>query len=337
VPQAAGITGETSADTTARIAVLDADAKQRSVLLSADVLRLPGALLPIDFPPSLIRLVNRLRQHGTFGDAASVHCGIAVPGFGRAIGSGPESIIQSGDVQRFRLRTPQAFDAGAAGIDSQRLDRQRVAKIVVPGMFQELCAARSAPSQLLGRVYYIPIEGSGQQEARRRAALLLALLNSRLYRVLYRGLFDAVAQAGGWLRLNGPYLAALPWPAVEPPDNLIAAVESAEQGTSWSCGDRLDDLVDRLFELTEAERVALKQLAGRHGSKMQRSGPEASRQVAHRRSRGLAHAPRCRRGRAHRRRSGFRHRRAPEGLGPQAGSRLPRYRNARRQRHRIAA
>lgn len=262
------------------IEVRDADAKRRSVLSPAAVRRLPGALLPLDFPPALIQLVNRLRLQGTLGDAVPLHCGIAVSGFGRAIGRGSERIIQSGDVRRFHLRPAKAFDPRAAGIDPKRLERQRVEKIVIPGMFQELCAARSKASELLGRVYYIPLGSPEGDDARHRAALLLALLNSRLYRVLYRGLFDAVAQAGGWLRLNGPYLSALPWPQATIPAKLITAAEDAERDDSASRAKRLDDLVDDLFGLRASERQACDLLASQHGWKVQRGGPEPSRQAS---------------------------------------------------------
>ena len=246
-----------------------------------DVQQLPGALFPLGLPPVLIRMVNRLRQRGTMADAVSIGCGIAVSGFGRAVGSGRHKILLSGDVAPFSIRRRRTFHPAAAGIPMARLARQRVEKIVVPGMFQELCAARSCSTDLLGRVYFIPLGDSGAADSRQQASLLLALLNSRLFRVLYRGLFEGVAQAGGWLRLNGPYLASLPWPRRAPSAELVEIVDALEAAGSADIPERLDILVAQLFALSDREIQAIDHLyveQKRHAKRG--SGRGSSRQAA---------------------------------------------------------
>jgi hypothetical protein len=132
--------------------------------------------------------------------------------------------------------------------------------VVIPGMFQRLHAAYDGRGDLLGRVYYVPIQAENARQAAERRALLLALLNSRLYAVLYRGLFGAVAQAGGYIRLNAPYLRCLPWPQRKPPEDLVAVVRRLERGADRVAQLRLDQCVEGLFALRPEERRLLRQL-----------------------------------------------------------------------------
>ncbi|MFQ5600753.1 MAG: hypothetical protein ACE5G2_09395, partial [Candidatus Krumholzibacteriia bacterium] len=104
---------------------------------------------------------------------------------------------------------------------------------------------------------YVPVDGADARERRRRRDLLLALLNSRLYAVLYRGLFAAVAQSGGYLRLNAPYLRCLPWPEREPSAALGAAVAALETRGGRGTRARLDGAVDSLFGLCTDDRRLL--------------------------------------------------------------------------------
>jgi hypothetical protein len=135
--------------------------------------------------------------------------------------------------------------------------RQQVPKIVIPGMFQRLHAAFDAQGDLLGRVYFVPV-GAGEESRRQ---LLLALLNSRLYDVLYRGLFGAVAQSGGYLRLNAPYLRRLPWPDREPSMQLLQSVRRLEREGMTAAGmARLNRGVEDLFALSRQERQLLRRL-----------------------------------------------------------------------------
>jgi len=259
------------------IQLFGAAGKRRGALRARDVLDLPDSLLPLRLPAELLSLVLRLRQQGTFESHNRLACGLASSGFGRGVGRGPERILLSGDVLPFRLRQRRAFDPKRAGVVPQRLQRQRVEKIVVPGMFRDLCAARAQATDLLGRVYWIPVQST--ENGRRQAALLLALLNSRLFRVLYRGLFHGVAQAGGWLRCNGPYLAAMPWPAAPVPQSLVDLVERCETQEDSRLQPRLDTQVEDLFGVQTLERQLLLRLDGPSGSG-RGDGRRSSRQSA---------------------------------------------------------
>jgi hypothetical protein len=105
----------------------------------------------------------------------------------------------------------------------------------------------------------VPIVATTPLLRRAAAAPLLALLNSRLYDVLYRGLFSGVAQSGGYLRLNAPYLNVLPWPDRPVPAELVALVAGLAAPPTPVERIRLDTLVDAWFGLAPAESAALAQ------------------------------------------------------------------------------
>lgn len=244
----------------ATTSVRDADGRLRAVWPQETIARLPRSIFPLRLPAEAAPLLTHVFSGTCFGDHVQVACGIAASGFARAIGQGSERIVCSGDVRAFRVPSSRPFDPRAAGLDPTRLDRMRVEKIVVPGMFRRLHAGYDARGRLLGRVYYVSMDGTGHSGGRRHRTLLLALLNSRLYSVLYRGLFDAVAQSGGWLRLNGPYLNCMPWPRREPPAALATLVRQLEREDSAAARDRLDVLVESLFGLSNADRALLRRL-----------------------------------------------------------------------------
>jgi hypothetical protein len=196
-----------------------------------------------------------------FGDRATVHCGIAASGFGRAIGHGTERILTAADVHRFRIATPRLFAPDQVGIDAQHLERFRSPKIVVPGMFRRLGAAYDASGSVLGRVYFMPLRGATSEAREEYRCAALGLLNSRLYAVLYAALFGAVSQSGGYLRLNAPYLRALPWPAAPPPGALLELVPQLERSADPRLEACLDDAVEDWFGLPAAARTVLERLA----------------------------------------------------------------------------
>ncbi len=241
-----------------RLRVHEPDGRVRASWSSDALAHLPGAIVPLDLPAASAGLLQRLFDGPRLGTHVRIACGIATSGFARGIGSGRDRIVCSGDIRAFQPPRSQPFDAAAAGLDAARLRRMRVPKVVVPGMFRRLHATFDARGRLLGRVYFIALPNVDAADERR--ALLLALLNSRLYAVLYRGLFAAVAQSGGWLRLNAPYLACLPWPHERAPRDLVALVRRQERSPSESVGARLDARVEALFGLSGADRRLLEQL-----------------------------------------------------------------------------
>jgi hypothetical protein len=163
----------------------------------------------------------------------------------------------------FQIRRRQPFDLGRAGVAARAVAAQRCAKVVIPGMFRRLCAAYDENGTLLGRVYFAPLLAPTPAQRRRAAAPLLALLNSRLYDVLYRGLFSGVAQSGGYLRMNAPYLNALPWPSAPFPPALMAFAAGIAGPLSLADRARLDGLVEAWFGLNSAESAALERAHSR--------------------------------------------------------------------------
>lgn len=221
---------------------------------------LPDAVLPLDMAPELLPLATRLLAGPRLGDAVRVRCGIARSGFGRAVGSGPERIVRSGDVRPFRVRGDAPFAPARAGIDAAALAGQRCPKVLVPGLFRRLAAAYDGHGRLVGRVYFVPAEGGTARERDERRVLLLALLNSRLFAVLYAALFGSTAQSGRWLRANGPYLECLPWPARPVRPALAQVVRALERRPGGPAFHRLDLLVESLFGLVPRERALLGRL-----------------------------------------------------------------------------
>jgi methylase of polypeptide subunit release factors len=248
-----------------RVAVREADGRVRARLPQRLWRELPDGIVPLAMPAELLPLGLELLAGKHLGDAVEVRCGIATSGFGRAVGAGPERIIRSGDIRPFGLAGAARFSPVRAGISRQTVRRQRVPKVVVPGMFRRLCAAYEGEGRLVGRVYYVPITGATAAERARHRAALLALLNSRLYALLYAGLFGAVSQSGGYTRLNGPYLRCLPWPRRPPGEELEAVVRAMEAATDAAARtgarQRLDETVESWFEIAPGQRTILARLA----------------------------------------------------------------------------
>lgn len=248
-----------------RVVVREADGQVRARLPQRLWRQLPEAIVPLAMPAALLPLGLRLLGGRKLGDVAEVRCGIATSGFGRAIGSGPERIVRSGDIAPFELRGAARFSPARAGLSPASLRRQRLPKVVVPGMFRRLCAAYEGEGRLVGRVYYVPITGATAAVRARQRAALLALLNSRLYALLYAGLFGAVSQSGGYTRLNGPYLRCLPWPERAGGAELEAVVRAMEASAAGperaAARAHLDAAVEDWFEIPAAEREVLAGLA----------------------------------------------------------------------------
>jgi SAM-dependent methyltransferase len=248
-----------------RVVVREADGRVRARLPQRLWRQLPESIVPVAMPAELLPLGLQLLAGAHLGDAVEVRCGIATSGFGRAVGAGPERIVRSGDIAPFRLNGAARFSPLRAGVSRSAVRRQRVPKVVVPGMFRRLCAAYEGEGRLVGRVYYVPLSGATAAERARERAALLTLLNSRLYALLYAGLFGAVSQSGGYMRLNGPYLRCLPWPARPAGaelEEVVRAMEAAADEAARGAARRLlDDAVESWFGVPPAERAILARLA----------------------------------------------------------------------------
>jgi hypothetical protein len=245
---------------------------------SEDLARMPDRIFPLGLDGDGLALAARLQREPRLGDHVSIACGIAASGFARGIGRGHERILQSGDVGPLRVRLPQLFDPARAGVAPRSLARLRIPKIVIPGMFQRLAAARDRDGVLLGRVYFVRPRDPVQR------TMLLAFLNARLAAVLYRGWFAGVAQSGGYLRCNAPYLAALPLPAprILPIElaSTLAMLERAPSATLWR---RLDAAIETSFGLDPTEIACVERLAKLLPPRPGEERPEEDRGSASRR------------------------------------------------------
>lgn len=240
-----------------RVCLLRADGSLRARWSQRALLELPQHVVPLELPEAAQPLLRSLLRGRRLGDVVSLGCGIATSGFHRAVGRGNDRILCSGDIAPFRIRKRQRFAADEVALTRRSRLRQQVPKVVIPGMFRRMHAAFDSEGDLLGRVYFVPVE----PEDRSRRFLLLAMLNSRLYDVLYRGLFGAVAQSGGYLRLNAPYLRRLPWPEGPIPPELARAVQSLEAGSRRKVAqEKLDRAVEDLFALSPRQRQILRRL-----------------------------------------------------------------------------
>jgi len=239
----------------APVRVLDAAGTTRSTMARRVWAATPDALVPLDMDPRLAAIAARMAEGDRLGDHVHFACGLASSGFARGVGSGSDRILRARDVAAFHVADGTPFDARRAGVARAAVTRQRVRKLVVPGMFRRLCAAYDAQARVVGRVYWTAPRDDGQR------TLLLALLNSRLFALLYAGWFGAGAQSGGWLRANAPCLAALPWPRRTADPVLVALVARLERRVTAADRARLDAAVESLFELRPNERAHVGALA----------------------------------------------------------------------------
>lgn len=180
---------------------------------------LPGAILTPRLRADRLDLARRILAAGPPLPEAVIRCGIARAGFGRRLiddaelaALSPETrarfrrLLQSGDVLRFALREGEARWASADETSAAHWAHMtRAPKLLVAGMGRGLRAAVDQEGLALGRVYYVLAAESGED-----VHYLAALYNSDVLGWLYALLYWSAHLAGGYLRVNAPYLARMP-------------------------------------------------------------------------------------------------------------------------------
>jgi hypothetical protein len=147
----------------------------------------------------------------------NILCGIAKPGFSKKIKSKKQltrdqiktakQIIQSEDVGRYSITYSDKWVLPSITNREQWKDFDSK-KIVIAGIGLNIRASFDDNRVALGRVYYL--KENMLKTAGIDAKKLLVLLNSKLLDFYFSVVYDAVHQAGGYLRYNSPYLGDLP-------------------------------------------------------------------------------------------------------------------------------
>jgi hypothetical protein len=98
-------------------------------------------------------------------------------------------------------------------------------------------------------------------------AALAAVLNSRVFSVLYAILYRGIAIGGGYLHFLPIFLHAVPVPTLSAPvrARMAEQVRALQQAPSPEVARQLDDQVAELYQLTESEQQAVTAYAKRLG------------------------------------------------------------------------
>jgi hypothetical protein len=107
----------------------------------------------------------------------------------------------------------------------------------------------------------------GRQPDPELVAALAAVLNSRVFSVLYAILYRGIAIGGGYLHFLPIFLHAVPVPPLPAPvrARLAEQVRALQHHPTPQGAQQLDEQVAELYELTEAEYQAVIAFAGRLG------------------------------------------------------------------------
>jgi SAM-dependent methyltransferase len=124
-----------------KIRILEHNGRVRARWPQRTILQLPQQVVPLALPSEAVQLLQRVLAGPRLGDVVPVACGIAKTGFSRAIDRGHDRIICSGDIRPFRVQARRRFAPEQAQVPQGSVRRQKVPKVVIPGMFQRLHAA----------------------------------------------------------------------------------------------------------------------------------------------------------------------------------------------------
>jgi hypothetical protein len=152
---------------------------------------------------------------------------------------------------------PIVFDADLGALNQTRLEQARSRKIIIGGMTRRLECFYDEGEYLAGKSTVI-ILPSGKGSLK----YVTALLNSSLISFWYRGFYNALCLAGGYLRINGNEIRTIPIPAASPGKqkrveevvDRILAMKTRDAGADTSAWEReIDQCVYDLYSLTAEE------------------------------------------------------------------------------------
>ena len=157
---------------------------------------------------------------------------------------------------------------GAAGrLPPVRLRQARTPKIIVAGMTRALeCVADLAGALL-------PAKSTTVIESDADLCWLLGILNSRLMGFYYLSVYGGDRLHGGYLRIGPPQLRNLPVPEYDQANDihralaervrqLLASRERRTAGQAQGLEEQIDELVYRIYGLTDAEQLVVEQSPG---------------------------------------------------------------------------
>jgi len=143
------------------------------------------------------------------GIKLDIKCGIASSGFGKDINNKSTKglrILRGRSIRRFSIKEKpiEYLHNVKKYATQQHIKKMQKEKLLFAGMSTKLTIALDKKGVIVGRIYYI----SNLNE--NISKYLLCLLNSSLLDWFYKFLFKSVVQAGGYLRINEPYIKQLP-------------------------------------------------------------------------------------------------------------------------------
>ena len=161
---------------------------------------------------------------------------------------------------------PVVPHGAASRLPPVRLRQARTPKIIVAGMTRALeCIA-----DLAGAL--VPAKSTTVIESDADLCWLLGILNSRLMGFYFLSVYGGDRLQGGYLRIGPPQLRTLPVPEYDQADDshralaqrvhqLLAVRKRRTAGQAQVLEEQIDQLVYRMYGLTNAERIVVEQSA----------------------------------------------------------------------------
>ena len=162
---------------------------------------------------------------------------------------------------------PVVRHGAASRLPAARLRQARTPKIIVAGMTR----APECIADLAGTL--LPAKSTAVIESAADLCWLLGLLNSRLMAFWFLSVYGGDRLHGGYLRIGPPQLRTLPVPEYDQADDdhralaervrrLLAFRERRAGGPARRLEEQIDQLVYRIYGLTDAERLVVEQSPG---------------------------------------------------------------------------
>ncbi len=171
---------------------------------------IPENVIPLKINKNNLPILEAVTRK--FNKRYNFSCGIATTGFSKHITSKPQNpqdyqpIIQGDNIKPYAIVSSNKYIKRSI-IPPRKHEDFLKKKIVIPGMVKQLNAAIDLKGYALGRIYYLT-EDVGIENLKST----LLLLNSKLFQYAYQVIYGSSHMAGGYLRINAPYLNIFSYP-----------------------------------------------------------------------------------------------------------------------------
>lgn len=171
---------------------------------------IPENIIPLKITKNNLPILEAVTRK--FSNRYNFSCGIATTGFSKHITSKPQNpqdyqpIIQGDNIKPYAIVSSNKYIKKSIIPPGKQEDFLKK-KIVIPGMVKQLHAAIDLKGHALGRIYYLT-EDIGITNLKST----LLLLNSKLFQYTYQVIYGSSHMAGGYLRINAPYLNIFSYP-----------------------------------------------------------------------------------------------------------------------------